>query len=41
MLTDDELLRYSRQILLDDWDIDAQSRLKSSRVLLVGMGGLG
>ena len=27
-LTDTELLRYSRQILLDGWDIDAQTRLK-------------
>lgn len=40
-LTDDELLRYSRQILLDNWDIDAQLNLKKSRVLIVGAGGLG
>lgn len=40
-LSDDDLLRYARQILLDDWDIDAQVRLKNSRVLLIGAGGLG
>lgn len=41
MLTDDELLRYSRQILLADIDIAGQLRLKQSRVLIVGLGGLG
>lgn len=41
LLNDEELLRYSRQILLPDWDIDAQLRLKSARVLVIGMGGLG
>lgn len=40
-LTDTELLRYARQILLDSWDIEAQTRLKHSRVLIIGMGGLG
>ncbi|MGC5703519.1 molybdopterin-synthase adenylyltransferase MoeB [Pseudomonas sp. NFXW11] len=41
MLTDQELLRYSRQILLAQVDIDGQLRLKQSRVLIVGLGGLG
>lgn len=41
MLTDQELLRYSRQILLQQVDIDGQLKLKNSRVLIVGMGGLG
>lgn len=41
MLTDDELLRYSRQILLQQVDIDGQLRLKQSRALIVGVGGLG
>jgi molybdopterin/thiamine biosynthesis adenylyltransferase len=41
VLTDEELLRYSRQILLRQVDIDGQLRLKASRVLVVGLGGLG
>ncbi|MBN6715878.1 molybdopterin-synthase adenylyltransferase MoeB [Pseudomonas capsici] len=41
MLTDQELLRYSRQILLQHVDIEGQIRLKSSRALIVGLGGLG
>lgn len=40
-LTDTELMRYSRQILLDGWDIDAQIRLKNSTIAIIGMGGLG
>ncbi|WP_394210984.1 HesA/MoeB/ThiF family protein [Psychrobacter piscatorii] len=40
-LSDDELLRYARQILLDGWDMDAQLRLKSARVVMIGAGGLG
>lgn len=41
MLTDDELLRYSRQILLSEVDIIGQEKLKNSCVLIVGIGGLG
>ena len=41
MLSDQELLRYSRQILLPQVDIDGQLKLKQSRVLIVGLGGLG
>lgn len=40
-MTDEELLRYSRQILLPAFDIKGQERLRQSRVLLVGLGGLG
>lgn len=40
-LTDGEMLRYARQILLDSWDIDAQINLKNAHVLIIGMGGLG
>ena len=40
-LSDEELLVYARQILLDGWDIDAQLRLKSARVVIIGAGGLG
>nr|WP_090441029.1 molybdopterin-synthase adenylyltransferase MoeB [Pseudomonas benzenivorans] len=41
MLNDDELLRYSRQILLPQIDVDGQLRLKHSRALIIGLGGLG
>ncbi|OOS07295.1 adenylyltransferase and sulfurtransferase [Moraxella cuniculi DSM 21768] len=41
ILSDDELMRYSRQILLDEWDLPAQIRLKNSHAIIVGMGGLG
>ncbi|WLF84752.1 HesA/MoeB/ThiF family protein [Moraxella sp. ZY210820] len=40
-LNDDELFLYSRQILLDDWDLEAQQKLKNSQVLIIGAGGLG
>ncbi|HCK80132.1 MAG TPA: molybdopterin-synthase adenylyltransferase MoeB [Candidatus Competibacter sp.] len=40
-MTDDELLRYSRQILLPQFDIEGQERLRRSHVLIVGLGGLG
>ncbi|MFC0820361.1 HesA/MoeB/ThiF family protein [Moraxella marmotae] len=40
-LSDAELMRYSRQILLDGWDIDAQIRLKNACIAIIGMGGLG
>ena len=37
----EELLRYSRQILLAQVDVEGQLRLKRSRALIVGLGGLG
>jgi sulfur-carrier protein adenylyltransferase/sulfurtransferase len=40
-LTRDELVRYSRHILLPQVGESGQRRLKASRVLLVGAGGLG
>src|SRR5574343_452424 len=40
-LNDDELLRYSRQILLPQIDVAGQLKLKASRALIVGLGGLG
>lgn len=41
MLTDKELERYSRQIVLEDIGEDGQLKLKKSRVCIVGLGGLG
>ena len=40
-LSDEELLRYSRQIMLPKFDIAGQLSLKQSTVLIVGLGGLG
>jgi molybdopterin/thiamine biosynthesis adenylyltransferase len=40
-MNDSQLLRYSRHILLDEVGIEGQSALLSSRVLIVGAGGLG
>ena len=40
-MDDNLLLRYSRQILLPDFGIEAQERLLAARVLIVGAGGLG
>lgn len=41
MLSDQEFLRYSRQLLLEDIGPEGQEKLKSASVLLVGLGGLG
>lgn len=40
-LTNQEMLRYNRQIILKSVDFDGQEKLKESRVLIVGLGGLG
>ena len=40
-LTDAQLLRYSRHILLDEFGIDGQTRVSSSHALIIGVGGLG
>lgn len=40
-MNDQQLLRYSRRILLDEFGIEGQQRLLASRVLIVGVGGLG
>lgn len=41
MLSDAQLQRYSRQLLLHDFDVAGQERLLQSRVLVLGLGGLG
>lgn len=40
-LNDDELLRYSRQIMLPQIGIEGQHKLLEAKVLLFGVGGLG
>ena len=40
-MQDAQLLRYSRHILLDEFGVEAQQRLSSGNVLIVGAGGLG
>lgn len=40
-MTDDQLLRYSRHILLDEIGIEGQQRLLDSHALIIGAGGLG
>ena len=40
-MNDEQLLRYSRQILLPQIDVEGQERLLAARVLVVGLGGLG
>lgn len=40
-MNDDQLLRYSRHILLDELGVEGQARLARSRALVIGAGGLG
>ncbi len=40
-MTDDELLRYSRHILLDEIGVEGQTRLLGAHALVIGAGGLG
>jgi len=40
-MNDDDLLRYSRHILLDDIGVEGQQRLLDARMLVIGAGGLG
>jgi molybdopterin/thiamine biosynthesis adenylyltransferase len=40
-VNDDQLLRYSRHVLLDELGIEGQARIIASRVLIIGAGGLG
>ncbi len=41
MMRDEQLLRYSRQIMLPEIDARGQLQLAQSRVLIIGLGGLG
>ncbi|QUJ68905.1 molybdopterin-synthase adenylyltransferase MoeB [Photobacterium sp. GJ3] len=40
-LSDQEMLRYNRQIILRQFDFEGQEALKAARVLILGAGGLG
>ncbi|MGC9492520.1 molybdopterin-synthase adenylyltransferase MoeB [Vibrio genomosp. F10] len=41
ILSDAEMLRYNRQIILKQFDFEGQEALKQSSVLILGAGGLG
>src|ERR1035438_9454048 len=40
-MNDDDLLRYSRHLLLDDIGIEGQRKLLAAQALVIGAGGLG
>jgi molybdopterin/thiamine biosynthesis adenylyltransferase len=40
-MNDDQLLRYSRHILLDEIGIEGQERILDAHALVIGAGGLG
>ena len=40
-LNDDDFMRYSRHLLMDDIGESGQEKLINSRILIVGLGGLG
>jgi len=40
-LSNDEILRYSRHLIIPEVGIEGQQKLKAAKVLLVGTGGLG
>ena len=40
-MNDDQLLRYSRHILLDEIGIEGQERILAAHALVIGAGGLG
>ena len=41
MISDEQLLRYNRQIMVPGFDVAGQERLLAATVLIVGLGGLG
>src|ERR1700730_16820438 len=40
-LTNEEILRYSRHLIMPEVGMDGQLKLKAAKVLLIGTGGLG
>lgn len=41
LLSESELTRYDRQIMIQDWGKEGQEKLKTSKVVVAGSGGLG
>ena len=41
MLDQNELIRYNRQLIIPGFGEEAQNRLKNSRIVITGVGGLG
>ncbi|MGM8891918.1 ThiF family adenylyltransferase, partial [Psychrobacter sp. 1Y1] len=41
ILSDAEILRYSRQISIKSMDFEGQEKLKQANILIIGAGGLG
>ena len=39
--SEEDLLRYSRHILLREVGVEGQERIRQGKVLIVGLGGLG
>ena len=40
-LSNEEMLRYSRQLIMPEMGVEGQEKLKAARVLMIGTGGLG
>ena len=40
-LTNEEILRYSRHLILPEVNLEGQKQLKAAKVLCIGAGGLG
>ena len=41
MLNDNDFMRYSRQVMLEDIGLKGQTKIRQARVLIIGLGGLG
>lgn len=41
MLNDNDFMRYSRQVMLEDIGLAGQNKLQQAKILIVGLGGLG